>query len=310
MKARLFVIPFLVAGLALLLAWTVAAQGTGTRVHTQSNPSAMSIRENCPDCENAVSLSYHISITSTQSFTVYLPLVQRSTLPCTVAPTLISPTNGSALDTLVPLLVYMRGTHPVSYTVISIADNPTFDTPIKYSSSGGALGPHQLRLFYNLEPATTYYWHVYDVCGSVNSPHSSVFSFTTGSGGVILPAPALVSPADGTVGIGQETTLVWDAVGGAVGYELFRCREGGGCWLYFTSSTSQEVRYLNPNTTYEWYVKAYNDYAYGNQSDIWRFTTGSFTSLREDVTGLHQLEVLYTLYHLAEQTPHVIEYRR
>jgi hypothetical protein len=309
MKARLFVISFLAAGLVLLLVWAVAAQGTETRVYIQSSPYTVLITEDCLNCESAVSLSYHLDITFTQAFTVYLPLVQRSMSPCTVAPTLISPTNGSALDTLVPLLVYMRGTDPVSYTTITIADNPAFDAPIQYSSSGGGIGPHQLRLFYNLEPATTYYWRVQDVCGSVYSPYSPSFSFITGSGGIILPAPTLISPADDTVGIEQEATLTWDTVGGAVGYELFRCREGGGCWLYFTSSTSQVIRYLDPNTTYEWYVDAYNDYAYGNQSDVWQFTTGSFTSLQEDVTSL-QLEVPYTLYHPAERPSYVTEHRR
>lgn len=307
MKARPFIVSVLAAGLALVLVWAVAAQGRETKSHILLNSPTVSAIEDYKNYEKAVTLSYHPSITFTQAFTVYLPLVQRTTLPCTVAPMLISPTNGSALDTLIPLLVYMRGTAPVSYTTITIADNPAFDTPIRYSTSGGGIGPYQLRLFDNLEPATTYYLRVQDVCGSVYSPYSPSSSFTTGAGGTILPAPTLISPADGTVGIGQEITLTWGAVGGAMEYELFRCQEGG-CGLYFTSSTSRMV-YLAPNTTYEWYVKAYNDYAYGDQSAIWQFTTGSFTSLQEDAVR-SQLEAPYTLYYPAERLSYVIEQRR
>jgi len=310
MKARLFVISFVTTGLALLLVWVVAAQGTETKGYAQSGPYTAPITEDCPSCDDVASLSHHLDITFTQAFTVYLPLVQRSTPPCTVAPTLISPTNGSSLSTLIPLLVYMRGTDPVSYTTITIADNPTFDAPIQYSSWGGGIGPRQLRLFENLDPAITYYWRVQDVCGSIYSPYSPSFSFTTGSGGVILPAPTLLSPANGTVGVGQEVTVTWSSVSGAIGYQVWTRRAGtGGGILYFTSANSQIVRYLQANTTYEWFVDAYNDYAYGDQSNVWQFTTGSFTSLQEDVGEL-QLEAPYTLYYPAEQPPYVTENRR
>jgi hypothetical protein len=217
------------------------------------------------------------------SFTIYLPLIQRGTSPtvpamsCSVAPTLTSPLDNSSLDTLIPQFTYVNGTDPISYTVISIADNPAFDTPIEYSMGGGGTGTHQLTLFDNLEPATTYYWRVNEVCGAVEGPFSSVFSFTTGSNGVILAAPNLVSPVNGTVGVEQEAILTWDAVGNAKGYASHVCEKTGGCVLSFTSTTTSTF-YLNPNTEYIWYVFAYNEYAYGNQSERWTFTTGSFST--------------------------------
>jgi hypothetical protein len=218
------------------------------------------------------------------SFAIYLPLIQRGISPtvpamsCSVAPTLMSPLDNSSLDTLIPQFTYVNETDPISYTVISIADNPAFDTPIEYSMGGGGTGTRQLTLFDNLEPATTYYWRVNEVCGAVEGPFSSVFSFTTGSNGVILAAPNLVSPVNGTVGVGQEAILTWDAVGDAMGYASHVCEKTGGCVLSYTSTTTSTF-YLSPNTEYIWYVYAYNDYAYGNQSEGWMFTTGSFSAL-------------------------------
>lgn len=297
MKARLLIAFALAIGLALILAWVVAAQGTGAKIHAQSTPYVVSATGHHPIRQNIVGLGYTEDITFTPAFTVYLPLVQRTIIPpCTTAPTLISPTNGSLLNTLAPTLIYMRGTAPVSYTSISVADNPAFSTLVDlYGTAGGGLGPMQLRLWKNLQPATVYYWRVQDVCGSVHSPYSSVFSFTTGSGGVILPAPVLVSPVSGTLGIGQEVTLTWNSVAGALGYQVWIYAVGSGGRLYFTSGTSQVVRRLQASATYEWYVDAYNDYAYGDMSDKWLFGTGSFL-----LSGSHP-EEMYTLHYPGER---------
>jgi hypothetical protein len=218
----------------------------------------------------------------TSTFTVYLPLVQRPITPtvpagpCSIAPTLVSPADKSTLNTLIPRFEYIEVSEMVSNTEITIADNPAFDLPIQYTTGGGK-GTHKLSLFDNLEPGTTYYWRVNDVCGAVKGPSSAVFSFTTGSNGTILPAPKLVSPADGTSNVGEETTFTWEAVGGATGYEPYVCIKQDGCTLSHTPATS-ETFYLEANTEYRWHVFAYNDYAYGNPSEDWTFTTGSFSA--------------------------------
>jgi len=311
MKARLFVISVLAVGLALILVWAVAAQGTETKPEIRPDLYGVSAPEDYQNDEQIENLSYDPDIASADAFTAYLPFVQRFIPPCTIAPTLISPTNSSTLDTLIPRLTYMRGTDPVSYTIILIADNPAFNPVIRYTTSGGAIGPHQLRLFENLEPATTYYWRVQDVCGSVYSPYAPTFAFTTGSGGVILPAPTLLSPAHGTVGAGEEVTLTWSSVTGAVGYQIWTRRVGiGGGGVSLAYTNSKVMSYLQPNTTYEWWVEAYNDYAYGAQSDSWQFTTDSFALLQEDVGNL-SLEMPYTVYHPAEgSSSYVTDQRR
>ena len=278
MKLRLLAIAFaLASGLSLFLVWATVTQAgeIGTNFPSPTTIKAQQITQNdyCPS-----------TISFTASFTQYLPLMQRYELPCLRAPRLISPVNGSLLDTLIPVLTYMRGSAVVSYTTITIADNPDFERPVqRYSSYGGHIGPQQLMLFFNLEPATLYYWRVQDVCGEVQSPYSEVYSFTTGSGGVILPGPILISPISGTVGVGQQVTLTWQSMTDAIGYQVWVRRVGsGGSRLYFTSDTSQVVRNREPNTTYEWYVKAYNAYAYGEPSEAWRYTTGSFELSQDD----------------------------
>ena len=281
MKLRLFAVAFaLASGLVFLLVWTMAIQARGLDADFQSPPYVETQQITQNTCNTS-------TITFTPFFTLYLPIVERHEQPCAHAPTLISPTNGSLLNTLVPVLTYMRGSAVVSYTIITIADNPDFEKPAqRYSSYGGNIGPHHLRLFFNLEPATLYYWRVQDVCGSVKSPYSPVFSFTTGSGGVILPGPSLISPISGTVGVGQQVTLTWHSVTGAMDYQVWvRQSDYGGSRLYFTSNTSVVVRNREPNTTYEWYVKAYNTYAYGEPSERWRYTTGTFGTPRADAEG-------------------------
>lgn len=281
MRLRLLSASLLVAGLATVVAWTVMAQGAEIGTLGDLRRHAPLGMEGARRAKDTPTLNDWAMVAPSQDFTIHLPLVQRTTSPCSVAPTLISPTNLSVLDTLVPALVYFRGTHPVSYTQVLIADNPGLDGAIRYGCYGGTQGPRELRLFDNLEPATMYYWRAQDVCGSTRSPHSPSFSFRTGSGGTILDPPALVSPADGAAGIGQEVTATWTSVPGAVGYQV---RRNGV--LYHPSATSIVLSSLQPNTTYDWHVRSYNDYAYSSASDQWQFTTGAFVSLGRGFVSL------------------------
>ena len=306
MKSRLIVITILGVGLALLLVYAVAAQGVEIRAQTQSNPDAVRLTLDCSGCGSGESLSYHPDSSITQVLTAYLPIVQHDLPPCFEAPTLISPTNGSNLDNLIPEFTYQRGTYPVTYTMIAISDDPAFSAPIQYYSYGGGPGPTLVRLFRNLTPAITYYWRTQDNCGPIYSPYSTVFTFTTGSSGVILPAPTLISPISGTVGVGQEVTVTWSSVTGAVGYQLWYGPLGEGHYLDFLYTNSIVIQYLQPNKTYEWYVDAYNDYAYGDQSEVWHFTTGTFTSLLEDLMNF-RLGLPYVLYQPSEQPIYIIE---
>ena len=217
--------------------------------------------------------------------TQYLPFIPNNyhpTVLCDTAPSLISPENGAAVDTLLPQLTYIQGSFPISYTQISIADNPGFSNSISYSSyGGGAPTQHTLSLFDNLAPGTKYYWHVQDFCGSQGSPLSPNYTFTTGSNGTILPAPVQVSPANATVNVSKYITITWNSVPGATGYKLFVHPVGSGGTIYFTVGTSRLILNQQANTTYEWTVQARNSYAFGNASPTWQYTTGSFSVQEE-----------------------------
>ena len=262
MNARVAVVVIIVVFAVLLFAASVTAQPSAT---VQINQLPL----------NSDTIWYSPAFTRF----VYLPLIKDETPPCTRLPTLISPTNGSLLTTLVPTLVYMRGTAPVTQTLIYIADNSDFSSPKVYGTSGGMYGPFSLKLFDNLEPATKYYWRVRDQCGATYSPYPDAFTFTTGSGDVILPAPTLKSPVSGTVGLIKPVTLTWYSVAGAVGYQLYYSKVGsGGNTLLWIGGTSYVLNSVSANTTYEWWVVAYNNYAYGAASTHRRFSTGSFAA--------------------------------
>ncbi len=71
-----------------------------------------------------------------------------------------------------------------------------------------------------LSPGTTYYWKVSSRDPNNNNAESpsAVWSFTTG---LPLPAPALVSPANGATGVSNTSPLSWNAVIGSSGYIVY-----------------------------------------------------------------------------------------
>jgi len=257
MKTRLLIGMSLTLALVLTLALTIAAQGG-------------EVNASLPQDQLAVAETHFAN----------LPLVMHNhTHVCTHPPQLISPADGSQLDTLVPTFTFGAGSEPGpwSYMAVTIDSDPAFSSP-DWVSIGGTSSPRTYRITWNLEPATRYYWRVALFCDSRGSPWSSTYSFVTGSGGTIPPAPQLVSPISGTVGLTRPVTLEWNAVSGA-GQYLAHINLAGqlGGYEYGTSETTYDVYSgVQPDTTYEWYVRARNDYAYGPESEHWLFTTGSF----------------------------------
>ena len=132
----------------------------------------------------------------------------------------------------------------------------------------------------NLDPETTYYWKVWLTCGDVESPHSELWSFTTGSDNLILPAPTLLSPADGSEIWSKDlpVRLDWEAVAGADEYRVVLLRYDFGEWYRNYETTVTATEFVIPfslyqNTWYKWYVQPINDYAIGTASSAWMFNT-------------------------------------
>lgn len=200
---------------------------------------------------------------------------------CSTAPTLISPANGSTLNTLIPLFEGDNGNNPnATAALLEVALDQGFTNrafSVRLNFGGQETWRH--RPIENLDPTKTHYWRAHLICGDDEGPYSETRSFRTGSGGTILPGPGLVAPADGSTLAGTTVTLKWTTVNGAIGCQVWYQEvggQGGTVVRYYDHYPTQTTRTgLAPNTTYEWYVQARNDYAWGNESAHWQFTTGA-----------------------------------
>lgn len=234
---------------------------------------------------------------------LYAPLAMRShPLPrpsptpagsCSTAPVLLSPAPGATLSTLIPLFEWDSGNNP-NATMLELEvfrDPELIDRVYGMRSAGRARGRQSFRINANLAPATTYYWRTYLMCGDVQGPYAEVRSFTTGSGGEILPGPTLLAPDSGVTLPGVTVTLRWSQVTGAAAYQVHYTV---GDWQHYgrvlpDTETTLTSPPLTAHTTYEWWVEARNDYAWGNESAHRQFTTGaggSSSSAAPDAQGM------------------------
>jgi hypothetical protein len=205
---------------------------------------------------------------------VYLPLIFKSCETCSTAPTLLAPANGSTLDTLLPLFRWDAGNNPNATNVRIMIDEDADFAHYALWINAGPTGIGEFRCPYNLDPATTYYWRAWLICSECQGPYTETWSFTTGSGGTILPAPNLVAPANGSTLPSLPTVLQWSAVSGADEYRVYWRELGSGGYTYTIVTVTQYSNYyLETSLTYEWWVAAINHYAVGADSVKWQFTT-------------------------------------
>jgi hypothetical protein len=276
MKMRILAVLVLALSLVLALMRAVTAQAAEISV-----PDRAMLSGSC----NPLVVGASSEITFTPVATIYIAAVFHNQVGCSEVPTLVSPADGSNLDTLAPLLQWDSGDDPNATTLhLEVARDTAFTEDVSsFSSSYRTTGMHEFRFGWNFDPATTYYWRAWLTCGETDCACSDVWSFTTGSGGAILPAPALVAPATGSALSSLPVTLQWSPMGGAVEYRVFWRYVGqGGYTARWVTGTQTEISNLDASTTYEWWVAARNDYAIGDASSPWQFTTpagASSTSL-------------------------------
>jgi hypothetical protein len=230
-------------------------------------------------CKPAVQPSYHTSFSSA---------IREDRLPhkaCTTTPMPIYPPDGAVLNTLIPLFEWDNSNEPGAIELrLEIATTRYFrtflgNTLYGYGNIAHTMGSNSLltrdwRFNENLEPSTTYYWRVSFLCSKTEGRPDETREFTTGSGGVILPAPRLISPPDASTISWETVFLEWEAVDGAVEY-LIEWEESAKTWYHYrwVSGTQYQITHgLKPNTSYEWRVAARNDYAIGE------FSTRQFTT--------------------------------
>lgn len=209
---------------------------------------------------------------------VYLPLILTPPGSCGSAPTLISPTDGSSSQPLIPTFKWENGdvTEVTEVSLFLSLQEDDFPDHWEYwvTSSNRYFEEEQYDRD-NLDPDTTYYWQVWLKCGEVESPHSEVWSFTTGSDGLILPAPTLVSPENGAEIWSSmlPITLDWLPVDGATKYKVILSRYDSGMWLISYTRTVTDSQFLIPislfaNTYYRWTIQPMNDYAISPSSSF------------------------------------------
>lgn len=218
------------------------------------------------------------AIADTPENFVYLPLILTPPGSCGSAPTLISPTNGSSSQPLIPTFKWENGdvTGVTEVTLfVSLHEDDYPDHWEHYVTSYNSYFEEEQYYIGNLTPDTTYYWQVWLKCGEVESPHSEVWSFTTGSDGLILPAPTLISPADGAEIWSHMLPIIldWLPVEGATKYKVILSRWDSGMWLISYTRTVTDSQFLIPislfaNTYYRWTIQPMNDYAISPSSSF------------------------------------------
>jgi len=202
---------------------------------------------------------------------------------CSTAPTLISPSNGSNPTSLIPTFQWDNGniSDVTEVSLVLTLHEDDFPNHWEYwVTSYNSSFEEERYDEMNLTPATTYYWKVWLRCGEIESPHSELWSFTTGSPDLILPAPALIAPADGSEIWSKDLPVIlqWSAVAGEAEYRVVLMKWNAGSWYRNWTTIVTATQYTIPisltqNTYYKWFVQPLNEYAIGTSSSEWFFIT-------------------------------------
>jgi len=204
---------------------------------------------------------------------VGLPLVMR-----TAAPDLVAPENGILTVSLAPTLSWtplITGTY-----LLQVSADPTFDLTPAISDTVKITALQQFNYIptSNFNSSTTFYWRI-GAPQSQGYAFSQIRSFTTPvKNSSLLPRPVqLVSPADHATLPSTEVTLIWQPVPGAIEY---RVRTYDANNVFFAagsddppgSTNTLSASGLTPGMTYNWKVKALNQYGWGSYSATHYFT--------------------------------------
>lgn len=177
-----------------------------------------------------------------------------------------SPANG-ATNLSPTVTVTWSLSNPGETYRVQIAQNRNFTSLVADARVSNATG----YTVFNLRKDTVYYWRVNATAGRQTSRWSPVWSFRTTNQST-LPAPTLVSPANGATGVRRGVTLVWNAVPGADSYDIEVFGQPG--MNRYAHVGTSIVFNVDPayNKNFTWRVRARNAAGAGEWSQLWGFT--------------------------------------
>ena len=191
-------------------------------------------------------------------------------------PALILPINNSVDKSAFDTLVCSKVTSATHYHW-QLATDPTFSGSLAVNDST----IDTVKIVGQLISGTKYFWRVCAINSQEGSEFAGPDSFTV----KFSPSetPTLLIPADNAKNQRIDTlVLKWRSVSGASGYEFQLSSNVSFSQLIFnkdsTSDSSFTVIRLQPNQSYYWRVRAYNDGGLGTFSSVNSFTTVTLAS--------------------------------
>lgn len=186
-------------------------------------------------------------------------------------PQLISPENESIVESIYPIFNWENINDATAYEIeVSLDSNFTklykFNRNIELNTMTFA-GE-------KFEEKTTYYWRIRAKNNEGKSLWSPFFFFTIREQAV--DAPTLVSPANGTIKLPLELTMLWNVKPNAATYDLEVATDNQFKNIVIsqnTADTSYNAVGLDLFTNYFWRVRSINNGGAGNWSSAYSFRT-------------------------------------
>ncbi|MBI3259863.1 MAG: T9SS type A sorting domain-containing protein [Ignavibacteriae bacterium] len=223
-------------------------------------------------------------VAATHGNGVFSSTVTQSPLPPAV-PTLASPLNNSTNILQSQTLAWNSSVGAVGYQV-QVSESSDFSSI--FAEQNG-LKTTYYDVSNLIQGIKSYYWRVRAFSSGGASIFSEVWKFTTA-----VAAPALSSPASGTIGLGLPVKARWNKSAGATAYHLQVAQNLGFTSLILdrkdVTETSFDITGLELQKKYYWRVSALNGTQEGSFSTKWNFSTGA-NGVNEEVKDIFKLRV-------------------
>ncbi len=206
----------------------------------------------------------------------YIPSID----PTPLAPTLVSPQNGSQ-NVFTTVLLDWNSAALTDFYEVHVSVDSLFGSLIINQSN---ITPTQYQIdTLILNNDTKYFWRVRGFNFNGPGPWSLTWNFRTITS-LPLP-PVLSSPANGTINVSLTPQLDWQDVINANTYRAQISRDSNFTSTVFDQSgiaqsqISVPSSVLNYDTAYYWRISGQNSFGSGQWSTVWKFRTISFLPL-------------------------------